>query len=67
MELSELLYEVALRITGVVDYGANLQAIAAGKAAPPPEGLTVTPLPQIRLCISTFVLMVSPSFTSMDR
>ncbi len=38
MELSELLYEVALRITGVIDYGANLQAIAAGKAAPPPEG-----------------------------
>jgi hypothetical protein len=38
MESPELLYEVALRITGVVEYGANLQAIAAGKAAPPPEG-----------------------------
>jgi hypothetical protein len=38
MESSELLYEVALRITRVVDYGANLQEIAAGKAAPPPEG-----------------------------
>jgi hypothetical protein len=38
MESSELLYEVALRITGVVDYGASLQAIAAGKATPPPEG-----------------------------
>lgn len=38
MESSELIYEAALRITGVVDYGANLQAIAAGKAAPPPEG-----------------------------
>ena len=38
MESSELLYEAALRITKVVDYGANLQAIAGGKAAPPPEG-----------------------------
>ena len=38
MESSELLYEAALRITGVVDYGANLQAIATGKAAAPPEG-----------------------------
>ena len=41
MESSELIYEAALRITGVVDFGANLQAIATGKAAPPPEG---TPL-----------------------
>ena len=38
MESSELVYEVALHITGVVEYGANLQAIAAGKVAPPPEG-----------------------------
>jgi hypothetical protein len=38
LESSELLYEAALHITGVVDYGADLQAIAAGKAAPPPEG-----------------------------
>ena len=38
MESSELLYEAALRITGVVEYGANLQAIATGKTAPPPEG-----------------------------
>jgi hypothetical protein len=38
MESPELLYEVALRITRVVDFGANLQEIAAGKAAPPSEG-----------------------------
>lgn len=39
MELSsELVYEVAMHITGVVEYGANMQAIATGKAAPPPEG-----------------------------
>lgn len=35
---SELVYEVALHITGVVEYGANMQALATGKAAPPPEG-----------------------------
>lgn len=35
---SELVYEVALHITGVVEYGADMQAIATGKAAPPPEG-----------------------------
>jgi hypothetical protein len=38
MESSELLYEAALRITAVVDYGVNMQAIAAGKTPPPPEG-----------------------------
>ena len=38
MQSSELIYEAALRITRVVDYGANLQAIATGKAAPPKEG-----------------------------
>ncbi len=38
MESNELLYEFVLRVTNVVDYGANLQAIAGGKAAPPPEG-----------------------------
>jgi hypothetical protein len=38
MESIELLYEAALRITGTVEYGASLQAIVAGKAAPPPEG-----------------------------
>jgi hypothetical protein len=37
MESSELLYEAALRITAVVEYSANLQAIAAGKAGPPPD------------------------------
>jgi uncharacterized protein DUF3237 len=38
MESSELLYEVALRITGVVEYGVSLEALTTGKSAPPPEG-----------------------------
>jgi hypothetical protein len=38
MESAELLYEFVLRVTGVDDYGASLQAIAGGKAPPPPEG-----------------------------
>ena len=38
MESAELLYEFVLRFIGVVEYGATLQAIAGGKAAPPPEG-----------------------------
>jgi len=38
MESAELLYEYVLRVTGVVEYGASLQAIMGGKAAPPPEG-----------------------------
>jgi hypothetical protein len=38
MESTELLYEAALHITGIVEYGASMQAIVAGKVAPPPEG-----------------------------
>jgi hypothetical protein len=38
VEATELVYEAAVRITGMVEYGASLQAIAAGEAAPPPEG-----------------------------
>jgi len=38
MESTELVYEYVLRITGTVEYGANLQAIIGGKAAPPAEG-----------------------------
>jgi hypothetical protein len=38
MGSTELLYEMVLRITGSVGYGVSFQAIAAGKAAPPPEG-----------------------------
>ena len=38
MESSEPLYEYVLRVTGVVEYGASLQAIVGGKAAPPPQG-----------------------------
>jgi hypothetical protein len=38
MESSEPLYENVLRVTGIVEYGASLQAIVGGKAAPPPQG-----------------------------
>lgn len=38
MTASELLFETHVRITKVVEYGASLHAIAAGTAAPPPEG-----------------------------
>ena len=38
MDAKELLFEVTAHITGVIEYGASLQAIASGKAAPPPEG-----------------------------
>ncbi len=38
LQTAELIYEAVVRITGIVEYGASLQAITAGKAAPPPEG-----------------------------
>jgi hypothetical protein len=38
MDTNELLFEVSAHITGNTEFGASLQAIAAGKAAPPPEG-----------------------------
>lgn len=38
MDARELLFDVAARITGSIDFGASLPAIAARKAAPPPEG-----------------------------
>jgi hypothetical protein len=35
---AELVFETVVHVTGVVDYGASLEAIVAGKVAPPPEG-----------------------------
>lgn len=34
----ELLFETAVRITKVVEYGISLEAIVAGSVVPPPEG-----------------------------
>lgn len=39
--LGELLYEYTVKITGVTEYGASLQAILAGETPPPPSGLRV--------------------------
>ena len=39
--LGEQLYEYTLKITGVTEYGASLQAVLAGEAPPPPSGLRV--------------------------
>jgi autotransporter translocation and assembly factor TamB len=38
MDTKELLFEITAHITGNVEFGASLQAVASGKAAPPPEG-----------------------------
>jgi hypothetical protein len=38
MDTKELLFEVTAHITGNIEFGASLQAIASGKSAPPPEG-----------------------------
>jgi hypothetical protein len=38
MDTKELLFELTAHITGNVEFGASLDAIASGKAAPPPEG-----------------------------
>lgn len=38
MDAGELIYDAKVQLTNVVEFGANLQAIVAGKAAPPPEG-----------------------------
>lgn len=37
----ELLYEYTLRLTGVTEYGASMQDLLTGAAAPPPTGLRV--------------------------
>jgi hypothetical protein len=37
LQTAELIYEAVVQITGTVEYGASMQALAAGKAAPPPE------------------------------
>jgi hypothetical protein len=34
----ELLFELTAHITGNIEFGASFEAIASGKAAPPPEG-----------------------------
>jgi hypothetical protein len=38
MDTKELLFELTAHITGSIEFGASLEAIASGKAAPPPEG-----------------------------
>ncbi len=38
LQTAELIYEAVARVTEVIEYGASLEAIRAGKAAPPPEG-----------------------------
>jgi Protein of unknown function (DUF3237) len=38
---AEKLYEYNLKATGMVEYGASLQAILAGKNPPPPGGLRI--------------------------
>ena len=39
--LGELVYEYALQITRVVEYGMSADALLAGQASPPPEGARV--------------------------
>lgn len=38
IEVGELLYEYEVKITRVTEYGVSFGALAAGTAAPPPEG-----------------------------
>jgi hypothetical protein len=38
METNELLFELTAHITGNIEFGASMDAIASGKGAPPPEG-----------------------------
>jgi autotransporter translocation and assembly factor TamB len=38
MDTKELLFELAAHLTGNIEFGASLEAIASGKASPPPEG-----------------------------
>jgi autotransporter translocation and assembly factor TamB len=38
VDTKELLFEVTARVTGNIEFGASLQAIASGKSAPPSEG-----------------------------
>ncbi len=40
-DLGRLVYDYTLRITGVTEYGASMQAVLTGDALPPPEGLRV--------------------------
>ncbi len=38
VEVGDLLYEYAVKFTGITEYGVSLQSLLAGEAAPPPEG-----------------------------
>jgi len=38
IEVGELLYEYAVTLTGMSEYGVSFQALTAGTTAPPPEG-----------------------------
>ena len=38
MESTELIFDITGRMTGTDEYGASIQAILEGKAAPPPAG-----------------------------
>lgn len=38
IDVGELLYEYTVKLTGMTEYGVSFEALAAGTAAPPPEG-----------------------------
>jgi hypothetical protein len=38
MPVAEHLYDAKLRLTGVIEYGVNMQALLSGRISPPPQG-----------------------------
>ena len=38
IEVGELIYELNLNITGMIDFGINFEALIGGEIPPPPEG-----------------------------